>query len=192
MAKGGSSKAKRRIVYIEKKFQRRFIVMFCLVAVGAMALASLVLYLLLHDTITVSYQYHRLDFDSTADAIVPAMVVTNLAVLAGFVCITVFVTLFISFRIGGPLYRFSQDMLLIGEGKLSKRVRLRNGDQLTGFTEAINKMAEGLDQKMREIQEKAKTLSERVSSAVDCPRHIVADVQELNQAVQSKFETTRE
>jgi methyl-accepting chemotaxis protein len=144
---------RRRIVYIEKSFQRQFIIRFCLVALAAMAVASAIIYLLSMDTVTASYSSSHLVLEKTSDAIMATLVITNLAVLVAFIIVTIFVTLYVSFKIGGPLYRFQQDMALLGQGRVAKRIRLRRNDQLQKFASEINSMAEGLEGRVRRLQD---------------------------------------
>ena len=143
---------RRRIIYIEKHFQRNFILRFCLVAIIAMAAASALLYFLSGDTVTASYRSSHLVLEKTSDAIVGKLLITNLAVMVAFLIVTVFVTLYVSFKIGGPLYRFSQDMEYIAQGNLKKRIRLRKGDQLQKFAGDLNSMVESIEIRVREIQ----------------------------------------
>jgi len=146
-------KHRRRIVYIEKSFQRQFIIRFCFVALVAMAAASTIIYLLSMDTVTASYSSSHLVLEKTSAAIVATLVMTNLAVLVAFIIVTIFVTLYVSFKIGGPLYRFKQDLALLGQGRLAKRIHLRKTDQLQQFASELNSMAEDLEARVRRLQE---------------------------------------
>jgi methyl-accepting chemotaxis protein len=180
---------RRRIVFIEKSFQTRFILKFCLLGLGAMVLASLLLYWLSADSYTVSYQYHHLAMDRTSDAIVPALVGTNISVFLALAVFTVYVTLYVSFRIGGPLYRFSQDMAVIAQGKLNKRVRLRQGDQLQKFAEAINDMTGQLEVRARTLQDQIESLQKQAEDP-DCDlEQLRAQIDRLNQAAHDVFNT---
>ena len=180
---------RRRIVFIEKSFQTRFILKFCLVGLGAMILASVVLYWLSHDTYTVSYQYHHLAMDRTSDAIVPALVGTNVAVFLAMAVVTVYVTLYVSFRIGGPLYRMSQDMAVIGQGQLGKRVRLRQGDQLQKFAEAINDMTGQIEVRARALQDRIEELKQQAERP-DCDlAQLRGEINRLEQAARDLFAT---
>ena len=151
---------KRRTIYIEKHFQRNFILRFCLVAIVAMAAASALLYFISGDTVTASYRSSHLVLEKTSNAIIGKLLVTNLAVLIAFVFVTVFVTLYVSFKIGGPLFRFSQDLQYIAEGNLKKRIRLRQGDQLQKFASEINTTVENIENRVRELQDQISGLKE--------------------------------
>ncbi len=180
---------RRRIIYIEKHFQRNFILRFCLVAIIAMAAASTLLYFLSGDTVTASYRSSHLVLEKTSDAIIGKLVITNLAVLVAFVIVTVFVTLYVSFKIGGPLYRFSQDLEYIAQGNLKKRIRLRKADQLQKFAGDINNMVENIEIRIREIQFQIDGLSEAVEGE-DFDRGAVAEkAAALYETANSLFDT---
>lgn len=182
---------KRRIVFIEKDFQRNFIIKFSLVALGAMVMASLILYFLSKDTITATYRFHSLALESTANAIMPSLVITNVAVLLGFVVATIYVTLYVSHKIGGPLYRFSQDLKEIGSGKLSVRIRLRQYDQLRDFAQTINTMVQNLENSAVEVERSMASLRQKVEAPEWDKEDIRKHVTELQEIMLNSFETTR-
>jgi methyl-accepting chemotaxis protein len=174
---------KRKIVFIEKPFQARFILKFSLLALGSMILASIILYLLSEDTYTMSYRYSRLDMSPTSEAIWPALLGTNLAVLIALIAATIYLTLYVSFRIGGPLFRFSEDMRTIGQGNLAKRINLREGDQLQQFAQVINEMAEQLQAKAITFQQ---NLSDLNNLALD-PDYTKEDLRERIEETTNNF-----
>ncbi len=179
---------KRRTIYIEKHFQRNFILRFCLVAIVAMAAASALLYFISGDTVTASYRSSHLVLEKTSNAIIGKLLVTNLAVLVAFVFVTVFVTLYVSFKIGGPLFRFSQDLQYIAQGNLKKRIRLRQGDQLQKFATEINNTVENIENRVREIQNQISGLKETVEGAEFDRDTIVKKTEILDETATALFD----
>ena len=180
---------RRRVKYIEKHFQRNFIIRFCLIALIAMATASILLYVLSGDTVTASYRSSHLVLEKTSDAIIGKLIITNLAVLVGFIIVTVFVTLYVSFKIGGPLFRFSQDLQYIAEGNLKKRIRLRKGDQLQKFAGEINTMVESIEGRVREVQNELGLLKEAVEGDDFNRDAVVEKTALIHQAATTLFDT---
>lgn len=131
---------RRRNVYIDKNFQTRFILKFCaLVAVGA-GLTIVALYLLLQQSTSVSFIQARVKVMTTADFILPIMIQTLLVVM-GFVSLgAIAVTLVVSHKIAGPLFRFKQTFKDLASGNFSNQVRLRKGDQLGDVATDFNHM----------------------------------------------------
>ncbi len=189
MAEEKNPTYRRRIKYIEKNFQRNFIFRFCLVAIVAMAAASVLLYALSGDTVTASYRSSHLVLEKTSDAIIGKLIITNLAVLVAFLIVTIFVTLYVSFKIGGPLFRFSQDLRYIADGNLKKRVRLRKGDQLQKFAEELNNLVENIETRVREVQEQVVELKE-LASGDGFDKDVIANkIETLHDSATTLFDT---
>lgn len=189
MANATSRPYKRKIVYIHKTYQRNFILKSCLVALGAMLLASVLLYLLSGGTLTATYYSHHLALQKTSQAILPGLVVTNLIVLLCFLVATVVVTLYVSHKIGGPLYRLGKTLESIGEGDLKQRVNLRSRDQLKDFAEQLNAMLDSLQERARQVQNDVSALKEKVDAADNSPKDLKEDVGNLQETVNQLFHT---
>ncbi len=131
---------RRRNFYIDKDFQNKFIFKFCaLVAFGA-GLTILVLYMLSQQSTSVSFVNARVKVMTTGDFILPLLINTVLIVMA-FVSIgAIAVTLFVSHKIAGPLYRFKQTFKELANGNFTNQIRLRKGDQLVDVGEDFNHM----------------------------------------------------
>lgn len=121
---------KRRNYFIDKQFQTKFIIKFCLINIAASLLIGVLIYFFNRQTNTVAFENLRVVVKSTADFIQP-IVSMVIVIVTLFVAIsTVLILLFTSHRISGPLYR-----LLIEFGKmkakdLSHPIRIRATDQL--------------------------------------------------------------
>ena len=179
---------KRRIVYIHKPFQRSFILKFCAIALVAMLFASLFLYSLSKDTMTATYRYHHLSLLETADAILPALIITNGVVLLVFVIATIFLTLYVSHKIGGPLYRFGKSLESIGGGNLNLYMKLRPQDQLKDFADQLNQMTENLNKKIRRIREEVTELTNKTKATGVADEEIVKGIESLEQTVYGLFQ----
>jgi len=189
MAEQQAQAQRRRTVYIHKPFQRKFILRFCLIALGAMLLASLILYVLSKDTMTATYRYHHLSLEETGEAILPAMIITNSIVLLGLIAATIFVTLYVSHKIGGPLYRIGSILEEIGQGNLNLQVEFRQRDQLKDLVPQINQMTENLNEKIRRIQSQVNDLHEKAQATDWKEDEISTDIEKLHKTVYELFET---
>lgn len=67
-----------------------------------------------------------------------------------FIC---FVSIFVSHKIAGPVYRFEQSARTIANGDFSSRIRLRKGDELHDLAIAFNRMSESLESIVMEHNE---------------------------------------
>ena len=130
----------RRNYYIDKDFQTKFILKFCgLVALGAV-MTMLLLYWLAHRATTVSIVSSRVTVMTTADFLVPLMIQTVIIVTVLVSIAAAAVTLFVSHKIAGPLFRFKQTFKELAGGNFSNQVRLRKGDQLIEVAGDFNHM----------------------------------------------------
>ena len=179
---------KRRIVYIHKPFQRSFILKFCAIALVAMLFASLFLYFLSKDTMTATYRYHHLSLHETSDAILPALIITNSLVLLVFVVATILLTLYVSHKIGGPLYRFGESLESIGEGNLKLHMKLRPHDQLKDFADQMNRMTENLGQKINRIRAEVTDLKNKTKATGVADEEVVKGIENLEQTVYGLFQ----
>lgn len=144
---------RRKCYFINKSFQTRFILKFCILVVIGCIIFGVSLYLFSKPTVTTSFENSRLVLKSTADFILPALVSTTIIVIivTGIACIIV--VLFISHKIAGPMYRFEKSTETIGAGDFTLVVRLRSHDELKALAKDFNDMIEKLRAHTVEIKE---------------------------------------
>ncbi|MDD5165857.1 MAG: methyl-accepting chemotaxis protein [Candidatus Omnitrophica bacterium] len=135
---------RRRNYFIKKKFQRDFILKFCsLVAVGSI-ISGVIIFIMSKSTLTTAFDNSRLVVRSTADFILPAVLMSSVIVVLLVGLATIIITLFTSHKIAGPLYRMEQDVKEIAAGNLKVRINLRHGDELKDMAESLEEMVRNL------------------------------------------------
>jgi methyl-accepting chemotaxis protein len=143
---------KRRQFFIKKEFQFRFISRFCLlILIGGMLSTGLILYFS-QGNLTSLFSNSCLVVTDTAFFILPAVLYTNLVTIVIISLSMIALTLFVSHKIAGPLFRLEKDINVIAEGNLNFTVKLRKGDQLRELSEDINHMTKCLNNKVASIQ----------------------------------------
>ena len=131
---------KRSNYYISREFQTRFIVRFCfLVAAGSFVTMAL-LYAFSANSTTVAIVQSRVRVMTTADYLFPFLAQTVIIVTVLVGGASAAVTLFMSHKIAGPLYRFKQTFKELASGNFTNQVRLRKGDQLIEVASDFNHM----------------------------------------------------
>ena len=143
---------KRRQYLIKKEFQLQLILKFCLLLLIGVVLSTTILFMVSGDTLTTSFQHSRLMIRNTNIAILPSVIYTNLITLGLISIASAIVTLFVSHRIAGPLYRIEAEVKEIGEGDLTRKISLRKKDQTVALAESVNTMTASLHRKVREIR----------------------------------------
>ncbi len=154
---------KRHIYFIEKSFQTNFILKFCaLVVLGGLLTIGL-LYILAMKSTTVSFVNSRVVVRTTADFILPILVQTTaiVVIIVGFA--TVVVTLLVSHKIAGPLFRIKKVMGELGAGNFSQEFHIRQLDQLQDLADTFNDSIK----KMKEKIQALKSDSEKLKNELD-------------------------
>ena len=177
---------KRRVYFIKKDFQLRFILKFCFVMLAGTVISTCLVFFFSKGTLTSSFHGSRLVVENTAHAILPAVIATNLITLGLIILATIVVTLFVSHKLAGPMFRFEQDLKVIGGGDLSKKIRLREKDQLTDFAESLNQMIHGLSTKIILIQE---GVDELMASATcqEASEEVIRQLNALQKTIKENF-----
>ena len=143
---------RRKQHFIKKGYQTRFILKFCLLVLVGAVISSVLLYWLAQGSLTSTYENSRLAVRSTSTAILPAVIWTNLITLGLVAVATVFVVLYVSHKIAGPLFRFEKELSEIAEGDLTKVIHLRRRDEVTEMADSLNRMTASLRERLKELQ----------------------------------------
>ena len=72
------------------------------------------------------------------------------------------ISLYVSHRFAGPIYRFEKSAQTVGGGDLTHRVSLRTGDELMELQEEFNGMVSGLQVLVQKDRNLVQRLSERL------------------------------
>ncbi len=149
----------RRQLYINKKFQFRFIFKFVLILVlGGVITIGLTLFNT-NDSLTTTYMNSKLVIQSTSLAIMPSVIYTTLITTFVIGLVVIMVTLLVSHKIAGPMYRFDSDIKRIADGDLKFRIRIRKGDQFQEVALSLNTMIESLASRVSAIKTNADDLA---------------------------------
>lgn len=177
---------RRKNYFINKEFQSKFIIKFFLLVLGGALLSTYLLFIFSQDTLTSSYQHSRLLIRSTAQTILPAIVYTNLITLVLITIAAILVTLFISHKIAGPMFRLERGLKELGNGDLTQNIKLRQKDQIAKLAETFNITAASLHEKMRLVRSGVQELQE---SAVgqDAQEELIEKINLLRDKIDNDF-----
>ena len=178
---------KRRTYFIKKSFQAGFILKFCLVILAGIIASTGILFFLSSGTLTSSFQDSRLVVKNTSLAILPLVLYTNLITLGLITVASIAVTLLVSHKFAGPLFRFEKDLEEISNGNLTKRIRLRKKDQMMDFAESMNNMTDSLHTKMLDVQVGIDQIIESASRK-KVPKEIIEELNRVSQGIDAKFQ----
>ncbi len=173
--KNPSKLNRRRQLYVKKKFQRSFIFQFSFLMLLGCVAFGLALYLYSTQTLTTAFIQSKLKVMSTADFLLPALILTTLTVSGAVAFFAALRLLLFSHKIAGPLYRLEKTAQAIGNGNLNLQVKLRSDDELQDFAESMD----GMVRDLRARAEKIRSQVERLRGVVLQAEKISAFPQEI-------------
>jgi len=148
---------KRGIVIIKKGLQAKFI---------AIVLVSVILSI----SLILGDLYYTFGRDVVADLMDPGLyelfVQINKVLVAKlliYLVVVAVVTVFMSHKLVGPIYRFEKSTEVVAGGDLTYRVKLRKGDELLELQDSFNKMVESLQARVAKDRE----IAQKIASQVD-------------------------
>lgn len=177
---------KRKKYFINTKFQIRFILKFCFLLLLGVIISTGLLFLFSQDTLTSTFENSKLRIQSTGLAILPSVILTNLITLTLIAIAAVIVTVFISHRIAGPLFRFEKEFKEIGQGDLTKKVVLRKNDQVSAMADSINEMVSELHAKLSSIQQIVEQIRQ-TASRTKGNDDLIRELDDLKHMMNSSF-----
>ena len=143
----------RKQHFIDKKFQGKFILKFCLVNIAASALIGVLVYYLNERSNTVAFEDLRVVVKSTSDFILPILLQVIFIVTALVALATIMIVLLMSHRISGPLYGLTLQVRNLKQGDFSKPIRIRATDQLQKLAEELESFRSGFRETVQQCQE---------------------------------------
>ena len=174
------SPVKRRQLYINRDFQTRFILKFCLILIlGGVISIGLTLFNT-QETLTSSFTNSKLVIQNTSLAIMPSVIYTTLISTLGIGLIVIMVTLLASHKIAGPMFRFERDIDRIAAGDLKSRIEIRKDDQFQAIANSLNNMIDSLNTKFSDIKRDANALAGKEDLPESCRREIVGFNEKIN------------
>ena len=145
-------KKNRRVYFIERKFQAGFILKFSALVIIGSLLTGALMYFLSQKSTTVVFEHSRALVKSTADFLLPLLLQTIIATSLIVAIATIALTLFISHKIAGPLYRLKKELSTIEIGNLAGGFSLREGDQLQDVARSMSAMIKGLRDRISDLK----------------------------------------
>ena len=149
-----TKKFQRKTVLIKRSLQLKYIGMvFLSVLVASMIVGGDIYYSLTRVLLT--------ECPSASDNVVQfnSVLLVKTALYLGLMLL---ISLYVSHRFAGPIFRFEKSAQAVAGGDLTHRVSLRTGDELMELQEEFNGMVSGLQALVQKDRNLAQRLSERV------------------------------
>ena len=151
---------RRKTYFIQKVFQAKFILAFLLLVIIGSIISGIILYTKANTYLGYEYGRAHIKLEKTGEILQPALFISYGigVVLIGFA--TIILTIFISHKIAGPLYRFERSAEEIGKGNLTLVTQLRESDQAKDLANAFSRMTSDLRKKLLEIDSSTKEIDQ--------------------------------
>jgi len=150
---------KRKIYFIKKNFQTRFILRFVAVAAGWSAASLLLFFYLANEKLEeVRYSSH-IDISTTGELLMPVTIgvlASSLLLFAGVLGYAIHTLLH---RLSGPLGQIRRDLARISSGDLTSDIVLRENDEFRDLAADLEEMRRELLQRIARLKEQQATLS---------------------------------
>ncbi|NOT13326.1 MAG: hypothetical protein HOP23_16075 [Methylococcaceae bacterium] len=169
-----TSAPKRRNVFIKKAFQGRFIVGVFLLMLLSGVCSALLIYWMTGGDLRAQSESAHINIVNAWEHLGLSLLIGNMVAILVAGTLAVFVVLYASHKIAGPLYRFEKLCEQVGNGDLEMSAAIREKDQLhelsTAFLGMVHKLRARKQQQKELIQtigqqlEQLKTDSEFTSS----------------------------
>ena len=153
-------KIKRRNYFIDKTFQAKFMIKFCvIVIISSLLIIGLVVFLLKGST-TVAIENTEVVVKTTTDFILPIVIQTVLFAFLFSATAVLLLTMLVSHKMAGPLFRLKNEIDILKGSDLRKSFSIRGNDQLQNFSKSLNEMRISLQEKHLRLKENYKKLKD--------------------------------
>lgn len=153
-------KLKRRNYFIDKTFQAKFMIKFCVIVIISSLLVIGLLVFLSKGSTTVAIENTEVVVKSTTDFILPIVIQTVLFTFLFSATAVLLLTMLVSHRIAGPLFRLKNEIDILKGLDLRRNFSIRGNDQLQNFSKSLNEMRISLQEKHLHLKEDYKKLKD--------------------------------
>lgn len=150
--------ASRKRIFIDKKFQTKFILNYSLLIIIGTLVFNIAAYLILDSQIGKSLSSAHLAITRTGQLLLPTLVYLSIAfiLILGTACIII--TLLVSHKISGPLFAISRYLKMMADGNFNFEAKLRTRDQTAILAETLTETAKTIGGKIAVLKEATESL----------------------------------
>ena len=156
---------KRRNFFIKKELQGRYIFSFFIFVVLGSILYTAIFSVLSSNTLTIVYKGNNLSLGRTPYILFVEMLRANwLLILSGGIIVLV-LSVFLTHRFAGPIYRFERTIDGMALGNLDFNIRLRKHDEGKDLAEAINRLKNTLSSNIDSMRDLSSSIQDDLKKA---------------------------
>ncbi len=156
-------KWRRKNYFIKRDLQGRYIFTFFLFVFIGSILFTVIFSLLSSNTLTVVYDNYNLKIGKTPLILLKDILSAQwiFIVISGLVVVVL--SMFLTHRFAGPLYRFERTLESLIEGNLKCRIHLRKKDEAKEMADLFNVLIERLSINLKEIRRMSEDIQRTIA-----------------------------
>lgn len=177
---------KRRNIFINKEMQGRFTFLYFILSLVGVIFFALVFSFLAQDHLTISYNGQHLEVGKTPLVLMGEMVEAHWIFLVTAGLFVALVSMLLTHRIAGPLFRFERTFEAMSERNLDWQVVLRTKDEAKETAGKLNQVNSVLTHDLREMlarSEQLDILLEKLQEGDAVNEELLRQAQDENQGI---------
>ncbi len=184
MIKG--SIGQRRRYFIKSTFNIKMLLLFIVILILGVIILGFELYIFSSSELeTRLFQAHTRIMNSW-EILLPTIILAMISVFILVFVITLFMIIYLSHKIAGPLYKFEMIADEIGNGNFKVNVKLRKKDELIPLQTAFENMLDNLHGKIMDFKrnfEETKNIEKKLKNAIETSTFSETEKNKLSTAV---------
>lgn len=158
-------KRRKRNYLINKDLQGKLGLQYFLLTVASIGLFGLLFAIASSGNLTISYENQGIEVGSTPLVLLGEILRSQGIFLLFGGLLVILITIVLSHRIAGPIYRFEQTFKAMAQGQLNQKIYLRKADEAKELGNLINQFNQQLSDDLARLKQQANKLKESEEKA---------------------------
>jgi len=156
---------KRRNFFIKKDLQGKYMFSFFIFLVAGSIIFTLIFSLLSSNTMTIVYDNYKLQIGKTPLMLIKEILSAQWIVVVAGGFIVVILSMFLTHRFAGPIFRFEKSIEEMTKGNINFRIYLRAKDEGKELAEKINILVDMLSSNIKEMRRLSEEVNNKLTDA---------------------------
>jgi len=156
---------RRRNYFIKKELQGRYIFSFFVFVIIGSIIFTLIFSLLSSNTLTIIYENSNLRIGKTPLILIKEILSAQWIFIATAGIAVVIVSMFLTHRFAGPLYRFEKSIEEMTKGNFNFQIRLRKKDEGKELAQMMNQLNDTFSSNIGEMRRVADEMNIELTNA---------------------------
>jgi methyl-accepting chemotaxis protein len=173
----------RKKYFIDRQFQAKFAFISCLIVASSSVLIGALLYYMSRHLTTVTIANTHVTVKSTADFMLPVIIKTLALATIFNAALVITLTIYMSHRIAGPLYRLCRDLEAFRNGDMTVSFKTRKTDELKPLVSSLVDTGEALRIRISDIKKRYSEVKRAAADSSVGKESMAHKLQELGETI---------